>query len=218
MKVVILASGYGTRISEESHLKPKPMIEIGDKPILWHIMKIYSSYGFNDFIICCGFKQYVIKEYFANYFRHNCDMTVDISNNSIEILDNHSENWKVTMVDTGLNTMTGGRIKRVQKYIQNEPFMLTYGDGVADINIKKLLEFHCSHGKLATITAVNPGQRFGVIEMDDLNSIHSFREKSNSDGRVINGGFMVLQPEIFDYIIDDNTIFEQYPLEKNGRA
>ena len=218
MKVVILASGYGTRISEESHLKPKPMIEIGDKPILWHIMKIYSSYGFNDFIICCGFKQYVIKEYFANYFRHNCDMTVDISNNSVEILDNHSENWKVTMVDTGLNTMTGGRIKRVQKYIQNEPFMLTYGDGVADINIKKLLEFHCSHGKLATITAVNPGQRFGVIEMDDLNSIHSFREKSNSDGRVINGGFMVLQPEIFDYIIDDNTIFEQYPLEKNGRA
>ena len=218
MKVVILAGGYGTRISEESHLKPKPMIEIGDKPILWHIMKIYSSYGFNDFIICCGFKQYVIKEYFANYFRHNCDMTVDISNNSVEILDNHSENWKVTMVDTGLNTMTGGRIKRVQKYIQNEPFMLTYGDGVADINIKKLLEFHCSHGKLATITAVNPGQRFGVIEMDDLNSIHSFREKSNSDGRVINGGFMVLQPEIFDYIIDDNTIFEQYPLEKNGRA
>jgi glucose-1-phosphate cytidylyltransferase len=214
MKVVILAGGYGTRISEESHLKPKPMIEIGDKPILWHIMKIYSSYGFNDFIICCGFKQYVIKEYFANYFRHNCDMTVDISNNSIEILDNHSENWKVTMVDTGLDTMTGGRIKRVQKYIHNEPFMLTYGDGVADINIKNLLEFHCSHGKLVTITAVNPGQRFGVIEMDDVNSIHSFREKSNSDGTVINGGFMVLQPEIFNYITDDNTIFEQYPLEK----
>jgi len=215
MKVVILAGGYGTRISEESHLKPKPMIEIGDKPILWHIMKIYSHYGYNDFIICCGYKHYVIKEWFADYYLHNSDIMFDFTkDNKMTLLNTEAvEPWKVTLVDTGLNTMTGGRVKRIQKYVGNEPFMLTYGDGVADINITDLVNFHQSHGKIATITTVNVGQKFGVIEMDSNNSIKSFREKSDSDGSVINGGFMVFQPEIFDHIEGDSTVFEKYPLE-----
>lgn len=215
MKVVILAGGYGTRISEESHLKPKPMIGIGDKPILWHIMKIYSAYGFHDFVICCGYKQYVIKEWFANYYLHNSDITFDFTKgNQLQIQNNTEvEPWRVTIVDTGLNTMTGGRVKRIQKYIGNEPFMLTYGDGVSDVNIADLVAFHKQHGKIATITTVNVGQRFGVIEMDDSDTIKAFREKSAADGSVINGGFMVFQPEIFNYIEGDSTVFEKMPLE-----
>jgi glucose-1-phosphate cytidylyltransferase len=215
MKVVILAGGYGTRITEESHLKPKPMIEIGEKPILWHIMKIYSHYGFNDFIVCAGYKQHVVKEWFADYYLHNSDVTFDFSNeNKMTVHTNESEPWKVTIVNTGLNTMTGGRVKRIQKYIGNEPFMLTYGDGIANIDIQKLVEFHQSHGKWATITTVNVAQRFGVIDIDENNSIKSFREKSKTDSSVINGGFMVLQPEIFDHINGDDTVFEKQPLEK----
>ena len=203
MKVVILAGGYGTRISEESHLKPKPMLGIGDKPILWHIMKIYSHFGFNDFIICCGYKQYVIKEWFADYYLHRSDVTFDFtSENKMTILNaTEVEPWKVTVVDTGLDTMTGGRVKRIQKYIGNEPFMLTYGDGVADINIPELLQFHQKKGKIATITTINPGQRFGIIEVDKTGLIQSFREKSNTDGGMINGGFMVFEPQIFDYLL-----------------
>lgn len=219
MKVVILAGGYGTRISEESHLRPKPMIEIGDKPILWHIMKIYSHYGYNDFIICCGYKHYVIKEWFADYYLHNSDISFDFTNdNKMTVLNTSAvEPWKVTLIDTGLNTMTGGRVKRIRKYVGDEPFMLTYGDGVADININELVKFHQSHGKIATITTVNVGQRFGVIEMDDSDTIKAFREKSDSDGSVINGGFMIFQPEIFDYIDDDTTVFERKPLESMAK-
>ena len=215
MKVVILAGGYGTRISEESHLKPKPMIGIGDKPILWHIMKIYSHYGYNDFIICCGYKQYVIKEWFADYYLHRSDVTFDFtSENKMTILNaTEVEPWKVTVVDTGLDTMTGGRVKRIQKYIGNEPFMLTYGDGVADVNIPELLQYHKTMGKIATITTVNPGQRFGMIDVDKTGLIHSFREKSNTDGGMINGGFMVFEPQIFDYLPDDSTILERTPFE-----
>lgn len=220
MKVVLLAGGFGTRISEESHLKPKPMIEIGGKPILWHIMKIYSAFGYNDFVICCGYKAHMIKEYFANYYLHSSDVTFDFSNNNnMTLHSNFAEPWRVTLVDTGLNTMTGGRIKRIQKYVGNEPFMLTYGDGVSNVDIDKLVEFHKSHGKIATMTAVNVGQRFGVLDIDDNGLINSFREKRQDDGSVINGGFMVLNPEIFDYIKGDETIFEQEPLEtvaKNG--
>jgi len=215
MKVVILAGGYGTRISEESHLKPKPMLGIGDKPILWHIMKIYSHYGFNDFIICCGYKQYVIKEWFADYYLHRSDVTFDFtSENKMTILNNTEvEPWKVTVVDTGLDTMTGGRVKRIQKYIGNEPFMLTYGDGVADINIPELVQYHEQQGKIATITTVNPGQRFGIIEVNKGGTIVSFREKSNTDGGMINGGFMVFEPQIFDFLEDDTTILERKPFE-----
>lgn len=213
MKVVLLAGGLGTRISEESHLKPKPMIEIGEKPILWHIMKEYSACGFNDFIICAGYKQYVIKEFFADYFLHTSDVTFDLQNNSMEVHDNFAEPWKVTVVDTGLNTMTGGRIKRIQKYVGNEPFFMTYGDGVCDVNINELLEFHKSHDKIATMTAVNVGQRFGVLDIGKEGAIQSFREKNDSDGGMINGGYMVLDPEIFDYIDDDATVFEKKPLE-----
>lgn len=219
MKVVILAGGFGTRISEESHLKPKPMIEIGEKPILWHIMKHYSQYGYNEFIICLGYKQYVVKEFFADYFLHTSDVTFDLVNNSMKVHNNYSEPWKVTLIDTGLNTMTGGRVKRIRDYVGNEPFMLTYGDGVSDINLKELEEFHRAHGKTATISAVNIGQRFGVLELDSDGQIHSFREKNDSDGGVINGGFMVLNPEVFDYIEGDATVFEKEPLEnlaKNG--
>ena len=220
MKTVILAGGLGTRISEESHLKPKPMIEIGDMPILWHIMKIYSHYGYNDFIICCGYKAYMIKEYFANYYLHRSDVTFDFTKeNAMEEHSNSAEPWRVTLVDTGLNTMTGGRIKRIQKYIGNEPFMLTYGDGVADININDLVDYHKSHGKTVTMTAVNVGQRFGVLDIDSSNRISAFREKEKDDGSVINGGFMVLQPEIFDFIEGDSTIFEKSPLETlSGRG
>lgn len=219
MKVVILAGGFGTRISEESHLKPKPMIEIGEKPILWHIMKHYSQYGYNEFIICLGYKQYVVKEFFADYFLHTSDVTFDLVNNSMKVHNNYSEPWKVTLIDTGLNTMTGGRVKRIRDYVGNEPFMLTYGDGVSDIDLKELEEFHRAHGKTATISAVNIGQRFGVLELDGDGQIHSFREKNDSDGGLINGGFMVLNPEVFDYIEGDATVFEKEPLEnlaKNG--
>lgn len=214
MKVVLLAGGFGTRISEESHLRPKPMIEIGNMPILWHIMKIYSSYGYNEFIICCGYKAYMIKEYFADYYLHRSDVTFDFTEeNKMTIHNNFSEPWKVTLVDTGLNTMTGGRIKRIQKYIGEEPFMLTYGDGVSNVDISKLVEFHKSHGKIATMTAINVGQRFGVLDIDGSNTINAFREKSDNDGSMINAGFMVLNPEIFEYIEGDSTVFEKVPLE-----
>lgn len=217
MKVVILAGGFGTRITEESHLKPKPMIGIGDRPILWHIMKEYSKYGFNEFIICLGYKSYVIKEYFSDYFLHTSDVTFDLAKNEMSVHDNFSEPWKVTLVDTGLNTMTGGRIKRIQKYVGNETFMLTYGDGVSDVNINELLEFHKSHRRLATLTAINAGQRFGVLEISDDNKIESFREKNTTDGSLINGGYMVLEPEVFNYIEGDSTVFEKEPLEKLAR-
>lgn len=214
MKVVILAGGFGTRISEESVNRPKPMIEIGNMPILWHIMKEYSYYGFNEFIICCGYKQHMIKEFFANYYLHKSDITFNFeSDNSVQIHSNYSEPWKVTVVDTGLNTMTGGRIKRIQKYIGNETFMLTYGDGVSDIDISKLLEYHKKNKKLATLTAINVGQRFGVIGMNKEHQITEFREKSTTDESVINGGYMVLEPEVFNYIDGDSTIFEKDPLE-----
>ena len=215
MKVVILAGGLGTRISEESHLRPKPMIEIGGNPILWHIMKLYSHYGFNDFIICLGYKGYVIKEFFADYFLHTSDITFDFRNNNEMIVHNNvAEPWRVTLVDTGLNTQTGGRIKRVQDYIGNKTFMLTYGDGVSDINIKELLDYHIVHNKLATLTAIQPGGRFGVLDINNLNHINSFVEKAKEDGGWINGGFMVLEPEILEYIKNDETIFEKDPLEK----
>lgn len=216
MKVVILAGGYGTRISEESHLKPKPMIEIGDKPILWHIMKEYSHYGFNEFIICCGYKQHVIKEWFADYYLYNSDVTFDFADdNRMIVHQNVAEPWKVTLVDTGLNTMTGGRIKRIRKYVGDETFMLTYGDAVSDVNIEKLREFHGEHGKLATITAVRLDQRFGVLDINKDDTIEEFREKDAiTDGSRINGGYMVMEPEVFDYLEDDNTVFEKYPLER----
>lgn len=215
MKVVILAGGLGTRISEESHLKPKPMLEIGGKPILWHIMKEYSYYGFNEFIICCGYKQHIIKEWFADYYLYNSDVTFDFTeNNKMTVHNNVAEPWKVTLVDTGLTTMTGGRIKRVQKYIGDETFMLTYGDGVSDINIQELLRYHQSHGKIATITAANIGQRFGILDIADTGEITSFREKEGKDGGRINAGYMVMNPEIFDYIDGDTTVFEQEPLER----
>jgi len=213
MKVLILAGGLGSRLSEETTLKPKPMVEIGGKPILWHIMKIYSSYGFSDFIILCGYKGYMIKEYFAHYFLHMADITGDMTENSITHHDNHAEPWKVTMIDTGLDTMTGGRIKRVQKYVGNEPFMLTYGDGVGDIDINRLVEFHKNHGKLITMTSVLPEGRFGALNIDDTNKVSSFQEKPKGDGSWINGGFFVCQPEVFNYIEGDKTIFERDPLE-----
>ncbi len=214
MKVVILAGGFGTRISEESHLKPKPMIEIGGMPILWHIMKYYSSYGFNEFVICCGYKQHVIKDFFNDYFLRTSDVTFDFTDKSrMKVHKTHTEQWKVTVADTGLNTMTGGRIKRIKKYLDNEPFLLTYGDGVSNVDIDKLVEFHKSHGKLATMTVVNAGQRFGVIKMGKDSQISSFREKRDSDGNPINGGFMVLDPKVIDYIEGDATVFEKAPLE-----
>ena len=215
MKVVLLAGGFGTRISEESESKPKPMIEIGGMPILWHIMKEYSYYGFNDFIICAGYKQHYIKEWFADYFLHTSDVTFDFTQgNKVIVHDQHAEPWKVTVVDTGLNTMTGGRIKRVQKYIGNETFMMTYGDGVCDVNLQDLLKFHQNHGKIATLTAVMQKQEKGILEIDGDNAVHSFREKAAADATPINAGYMVLNPEIFDYIEGDDTVFEQGPLEK----
>ena len=214
MKVVILAGGLGSRISEESHLRPKPMIDVGERPILWHIMKIYSHYGFNDFIICAGYKQYVIKEYFADYYLHTSDITFDFKNgNQTFIHNNVSEPWKVTIIDTGLNTLTGGRIKRVQKYVGDEDFMLTYGDAVSDINISKLLSFHKSHGKVGTITAIQPEGRFGIMDIDNTGTVNSFAEKNKEASGWINAGFMVLQPDIFDLIAGDNTTFEKEPLE-----
>lgn len=214
MKVVILAGGLGTRFSEESEYKPKPMIEIGGKPIIWHIMKAYSSFGFNEFVICAGYKQHVIKEWFADYFLHNSDITFDFTNGKDEMIihDQHCEPWKVTVVDTGYSTMTGGRIKRIQKYTDNEPFFMTYGDGVCDVDISKLLEFHKSHGKIATLTAVMLDQSKGVLDIGSDYAVRSFREKSQQDGAPINAGFMVLNQEIFNYIDDDSTVFEQKPL------
>lgn len=214
MKVVILAGGLGTRISEESHLKPKPMIEVGDAPILWHIMKYYSSYGFNEFIICCGYKGYVIKEYFADYYLHRSDITFDFSDNNKMIVHNNvAEPWKVTVIDTGLNTMTGGRLKRIQKYVGNETCMMTYGDGVSDVNLDALLKFHREHGKAATLTAIQPGGRFGVLDIDDSQNVRQFSEKAKEDGGWINAGFMVLEPEAFSYIEGDQIYFEKEPLE-----
>lgn len=216
MKVVLLAGGFGTRISEESQFKPKPMVELGGMPILWHIMKQYGSHGFNEFIICAGYKQHVIKEYFADYFLHTSDVTFDFTNgqNEMTVHRNNSERWKVTVVDTGLNTMTGGRVKRVKDYIGNEPFMLTYGDGVSNVDITKLLEFHKSHGKMVTMSAYNAGQRFGVLDIDESGHINEFREKTAGDGNLINIGFMVCQPEFIDFIDSDSTVLEKAPLER----
>ncbi len=212
MKIVILAGGFGTRIAEESHLKPKPMIEIGEQPILWHIMKLYSVYGYNEFVICLGYKAYMIKEYFADYFLHTSDVTFDIANNQMTVHRNFSEPWKVTLVDTGLHTMTGGRVRRIRKYINDEPFMLTYGDGVSNVDINQLVSFHLSHGKVATMTAIRPEARFGMLDIES-GHINSFREKSPGDTGFINGGFMVLQPDIFNYIEGDSTVLEREPLE-----
>jgi glucose-1-phosphate cytidylyltransferase len=213
MKVVILCGGMGTRLREETEYRPKPMIEIGEKPILWHIIKMYSSYGFNDFVICLGYKGYVIKEYFSNYFLHQSDVTMDLGKNKMEVHDSHAEQWRITLVDTGLNTMTGGRIKRIRKYVGNEAFMLTYGDGVADINLNRLLAFHKSHGRTATITAVQPSGRFGALDMDENDHVISFKEKPKGDNAWINGGFFVLEANIFDYIEGDRTVWEREPLE-----
>ena len=214
MKVVILAGGFGTRISEESHLRPKPMIEIGEQPILWHIMKIYSSYGFNDFVICLGYKGYYIKEYFEHYFLHESDVTFDFRNESERIIHVHkAEPWRVTLVNTGLDTMTGGRVKRIQKYVENEPFMLTYGDGVSDINIAQLVEFHKLHGKIATVSSVQPSGRFGALEVNASDQVLGFQEKPKGDGAWINAGFFILEPEVFNYLDNDTTVFEQSPLE-----
>jgi glucose-1-phosphate cytidylyltransferase len=215
MKVVILAGGFGTRISEESNLKPKPLIEIGERPILWHIMKIYSRFGFNDFVICLGYKGYKIKEYFANYFLNEAEVTFDFAKSNEMIINRHSaEPWKVTLVNTGQNTMTGGRLKRVREYVGNETFMFTYGDGLAAINILEQLEFHKQHGKFATVTAVQPKGRFGNLEIKEDNRVTEFKEKPLGDGGWVNGGFFILQPDIFKYIEDDKTVFENAPLSK----
>lgn len=215
MKVVILAGGLGTRISEESHLKPKPMIEIGGKPILWHIMKSYSHYGYQEFVICCGYKGYMIKEYFAEYYLHHSDVTFDFSeNNKMTIHNNIAEPWKVTLVDTGIHTMTGGRLKRIQKYVGSETFMLTYGDGVCDLNIRELEYYHKEKKKIATITAVQPGGKFGALDIKNSGEIDSFFEKRKEDGGWINGGYMVFEPKIFEYLEGDQTILERYPLEE----
>lgn len=213
MKVLLLAGGFGTRLSEETDLIPKPMIEIGGKPILWHIMKIYSTYGFNDFIILLGYKSYYIKEYFINYFLHQSDITIDIKNNDIEIHNNTSEPWKITMLDTGLNTKTGGRVKRAKEFIGDDTFMLTYGDGVADINIAKLVNFHKLHGKKITMTSVQPEGRFGALQINKNDKIEQFTEKPKGDGSWINAGFFVCEPDVLKYIRDDEDEFEKYPLE-----
>lgn len=218
MKVVILAGGFGTRISEESHLKPKPMIDIVEKPILWHIMKLYSHYGFNDFIICLGYKGYVVKEYFAHYFLHQSDVTFDFRDENRRVIHTHTvEPWKVTLVDTGNDTMTGGRVKRIRPYAEGGTFLLTYGDGVSDIDIRKLVEYHRSHGKLATISAAQPGGRFGAIELGDNDSVAGFMEKPKGDRGWINAGFFVLEPAVFDYIDGDRTVFENEPLRNLAR-
>ncbi len=213
MKVVILAGGLGTRLSEETSLRPKPMVDIGDKPILWHIMKIYSSYGFNDFVICLGYKGYIVKEYFANYYLHQSDVTIDLENNSMETHQSGAEPWKITLVDTGKSSMTGGRIKRIQKYIGDEPFLLTYGDGVGNVNIQTLLEFHKKNQKMVTVTAVQPSGRFGALNLDDHDHVTSFLEKPKGDGSWINGGFFVCQPEVFEFIEGDDTVWEKEPME-----
>ncbi len=214
MKVVLLAGGMGTRLSEETVTRPKPMVEIGGKPILWHIMKMYSHYGFNDFIICLGYKGYMIKEYFANYFLHTSDVTFDIVHNQMEVHQKYAEPWKVTLVDTGDQTMTGGRVKRIQSYVKGESFLLTYGDGVADVNIAQLIAFHRAQHKHVTVTATQPIGRFGALTLDRDNVVRSFMEKPLGDGGWINGGFFVMQPEVFRYIDADSTILEQEPMEK----
>lgn len=215
MKVVLLAGGKGTRIAEESIFKPKPMIEVGGMPILWHIMKEYSYYGFNEFVICAGYKQEYIKEWFHNYFLYSSDITYDYTDgNNLIIHRQHTEPWKVTVVDTGADTMTGGRVKRIQEYVGGEPFMLTYGDAVCDVNIAELVKFHESHGKLATLTAVIQKQEKGVLDINDIGAVRSFREKQSGDGTPINAGYMVLQPEIFDYLEGDETVFEKVALEQ----
>lgn len=221
MKAVILAGGFGTRLSEATNLIPKPMVEIGGKPILWHIMKTYSLHGINEFVICCGYKAYVIKEWFANYFMHNSDVTVDLANNTIEVHECKAEPWKVTLVDTGLHTMTGGRIKRIQKYIGDEPFLLTYGDGVSDIDIAASIEEHKKNGKALTVTAYKPNGKFGALEIDEVGSVNAFTEKPAGDGMWINAGYFICEPEVFSYITEgDSTIFEKAPLEnlaKDGK-
>lgn len=220
MKVVILAGGLGTRISEESHLKPKPMITIGEQPILWHIMKIYSHFGFHDFVICCGYRGHVIKEYFADYYLHRSDVTFDFSDqNRMTVHENVVEPWRVTLVDTGLNTQTGGRIKRVQKYIGDEPFLMTYGDGVCDVDLNALIRQHRNSGKLVTLTGVQPGGRYGVLDLDETGvAVSGFREKAKEDGGWINGGFMVMEPAVFNYLSGmENCVLEREPMERLAR-
>ena len=219
MKVVILAGGLGTRLGEETSIKPKPMVEIGGRPIIWHIMKIYSHYGFNDFIVLCGYKGEVIKRYFANYYLNNSDITIDMRSNSVDVHYNEIEPWRVTLIDTGVETMTGGRIRRIKKFVENETFMLTYGDGVSDVNIAKLLEHHKKSGKIATLTAVRPTARFGVVNMAEDGSVVNFKEKPSGDGVWINGGFFVLEPKVFDYIPEgDSVVWERAPLERLSAA
>lgn len=213
MKVLILAGGLGTRLSEETSVIPKPMVEIGGKPIIWHIMKIYSYYGYNDFVILLGYKGYIIKEYFANYFLHQSNVTIDLSNNHMEVHSNDSESWKVTLLETGLNTLTGGRIKKAKEFIGRDTFMLTYGDGVSDIDISSLVSFHRKHEKLATMTSVQPAGRFGALEINNENRVLKFNEKPKGDGTWINGGFFVCEPQVLEYIDDNSTIFERSPLE-----
>lgn len=213
MKVVILAGGIGTRLSEETDTKPKPLVEIGGYPILWHILKIYSAYGFNEFVICLGYKGYLIKEYFSNYFIHTSDVTFDMKKNEMQVHHKHAEPWKITLVDTGLDTMTGGRVKRIADYIGDQTFMLTYGDGVADIDVNDLVKYHQNNGRLATLTAVQPPGRFGLANINENNEVMSFVEKPIGDGSWINGGFFVLEPQVFDYIEGDQTIWEREPLE-----
>jgi glucose-1-phosphate cytidylyltransferase len=215
MKVVLLAGGFGTRLSEETNVRPKPMVEIGGKPILWHIMKMYSSYGFNEFIVLLGYKGYHIKEYFTNYFLHQSDVTINLKDNSMEVHNNHSEPWKVTLLDTGLHTMTGGRIKKAQNFIGSEPFMMTYGDGVSDINIKELIKFHKTHGQAVTMSSVQPDGRFGALNVNNENRIKEFKEKPKGDGNWINAGFFVCNSEVFDYIdSDEGVVFEEEPLQR----
>lgn len=218
VKVVILCGGRGTRLSEETTNIPKPMLEIGSKPLLWHIMKIYSHYGFNDFIICIGYKGYVIKEYFSHYFLHSSDITLDLGKNKMEVLGSKAEPWKVTLIDTGLDTQTGGRIKRIEKYVGKQTFMLTYGDGIGSINLKEVLAFHKKHGKLATITAVQQAGRFGALNLANSSNVKSFFEKPKGDGAWVSGGFFILEPEIFAYINGDSTIWESTPLEELAKA
>lgn len=213
MKVLLLAGGFGTRLSEETDIRPKPMAEIGGKPILWHIMKIYAHYGYTEFVVLLGYKGYYIKEYFANYFLHQSDVTIDLRNNEMKVHNNSSEPWTVTLLDTGLHTMTGGRIKRAKAFIGNEPFLLTYGDGVANIDLAALMQFHQAHGKAITMTAVQPEARFGALKTDADHKVLSFMEKPKGDGTWINGGFFVCEPKVLDYIDDDQTVFEQFPLE-----
>jgi len=214
MKVVILAGGLGTRLSEETVLKPKPMVEVGEMPILWHIMKIYSSYGYNDFIICLGYKGYVIKEYFANYFLHKSNVTIGLKNNTINVHESTAEDWNITLIDTGAETLTGGRVKRIKPYVNNETFMLTYGDGVGNVKIDELVAFHKQHGGKCTVTSAQPSGRFGALNIDDNNKVTSFQEKPKGDGAWINAGFFVCEPSVFDYIEGDHTTWEREPMEK----